>query len=142
MCSSDLAGGSGAGKTTIAQHLVDTIGGDVMTWLPYDAYYADLSAYAFAQRVQCNFDHPDAFDTDPFLDLCEDYDVTVKLEHRLPGRSILPATESVPTGAKSVTVKGTSTPTDSAYSAAATAALHSPFDEVEPHGGRPPRESR
>ena len=57
-----IAGGSGAGKTTIAQHLVDTIGGDVMTWLPYDAYYADLSAYAFAQRVQCNFDHPDAFD--------------------------------------------------------------------------------
>jgi hypothetical protein len=85
---------------------------------------------------------PDAFDPDPFLDLCEDYDVTVKLEHRLPGRSILPATESVPTGAKSVTVKGTSTPTDSAYSAAATAALHSPFDEDEPHSGRPPREGR
>ena len=66
---------------------------------------------------------PDAMDPDPFLDLCEDYDVTVKLEHRLPGRSILPATEQVPAGARSVTVKGSSTPTDAAYAAAAQAAL-------------------
>ncbi len=66
---------------------------------------------------------PEMLDPDPFLDLCEDYDVTVKLEHRLPGRSILPATEQVPAGARSVTVKGTSTPTDAAYAAAAQAAL-------------------
>ena len=71
---------------------------------------------------------PEMLDPDPFLDLCEDYDVTVKLEHRIPGRSILPATELVPAGAKSVTVKGTSTPTDAAYSAAATAALHGADD--------------
>ena len=72
---------------------------------------------------------PDMLDPDPFLDLCEDYDVTVKLEHRLPGRSILPATEQVPPGARSVTVKGTSTPTDAAYSAAATAALRGVDEE-------------
>ena len=71
---------------------------------------------------------PEMLDPDPFLDLCEDYDVTVKLEHRIPGRSILPATELVPAGAKSVTVKGTSTPTDAAYSAAATAALRGADD--------------
>ena len=84
---------------------------------------------------------PDAFDPDPFLDICEDYDVTVKLEHRLPGRSILPATEQPPVGAKSVTVKGSSTPTDSAYSAAATAALSAPGAVPEPDGrpARPPR---
>jgi len=84
---------------------------------------------------------PDAFDPDPFLDICEDYDVTVKLEHRLPGRSILPATEQPPVGAKSVTVKGSSTPTDSAYSAAATAALSAPGSAPEPDGrpARPPR---
>ena len=72
---------------------------------------------------------PDAFDPDPFLDLCEDYDVTVKLEHRIPGRSILPATESVPAGARSVTVKGSSTPTDPAYAAAAQAALRGVDEE-------------
>lgn len=58
-----IAGGSGAGKTTIAQHLIDRIGADVIAWLPYDAYYADLSHLTFTQRVHCNFDHPDAFDT-------------------------------------------------------------------------------
>jgi saccharopine dehydrogenase (NAD+, L-lysine-forming) len=74
---------------------------------------------------------PEMLDPDPFLDLCEDYDVTVKLEHRIPGRSILPATELPPAIAKSVTVKGTSTPTDAAYSAAATAALRTPVDEEQ-----------
>ena len=74
---------------------------------------------------------PEMLDPDPFLDLCEDYDVTVKLEHRIPGRSILPATEQPPAIAKSVTVKGTSTPTDAAYSAAATAALRTPVDEEQ-----------
>ncbi len=58
-----IAGGSGAGKSTIAQQLVDTIGATHIAWLPYDAYYADLTHMPFAQRVQCNFDHPDAFDT-------------------------------------------------------------------------------
>jgi saccharopine dehydrogenase-like NADP-dependent oxidoreductase len=84
---------------------------------------------------------PDAFDPDPFLDICEDYDVTVKLEHRLPGRSILPATAQPPTGAQSVTVKGSSSPTDVAYSAAATAALSAPGAEPEGDGrpARPPR---
>lgn len=58
-----IAGGSGAGKTTIAQHLVNRVGADVIAWLPYDAYYADLSHMALPQRMHCNFDHPDAFDT-------------------------------------------------------------------------------
>ena len=84
---------------------------------------------------------PDAFDPDPFLDICEDYDVTVKLEHRLPGRSILPATNQPPAAAQSVTVKGSSSPTDVAYSAAATAALSAPG--TEPEGdGRPTRHPR
>ncbi|MFZ9269152.1 MAG: hypothetical protein ACO232_03450 [Candidatus Limnocylindrus sp.] len=84
---------------------------------------------------------PDAFDPDPFLDICEDYDVTVKLEHRLPGRSILPPTAQPPTGAQSVTVKGSSSPTDVAYSAAATAALSAPGAVPEGDGrpARPPR---
>ena len=84
---------------------------------------------------------PDAFDPDPFLDLCEDYDVTVKLEHRLPGRSILPATAQPPVGAQSVTVKGSSSPTDTAYSAAATAALSAPGAVPEPDD-RPARTPR
>jgi len=85
---------------------------------------------------------PDMMDPDPFLDICEDYDVTVKLEHRLPGRSILPATEQPPVGAKSVTVKGSSSPTDTAYSAAATAALSAPVSYPETESERRGRGGR
>lgn len=62
-----IAGGSGAGKTTIAQQLIDKIGTDIIAWLPFDAYYADLAHLTLAQRIQCNFDHPDAFDTDLYV---------------------------------------------------------------------------
>jgi saccharopine dehydrogenase-like NADP-dependent oxidoreductase len=85
---------------------------------------------------------PDMMDPDPFLDICEDYDVTVKLEHRLPGRSILPATEQPPVGAKSVTVKGSSSPADTAYSAAATAALSAPVSYPETDAERQGRGGR
>ena len=76
-----MAGGSGAGKTTIAQQLIDRLGADVIAWLPYDAYYADLSHLAFAMRVQCNFDHPDAFDTALYIShidaLCAGHHITM-----------------------------------------------------------------
>ena len=62
-----IAGGSGAGKTTIAQQIVDQIGSDAIAWLPYDAYYCDLGHLTLAERQAGNFDHPDAFDTELFL---------------------------------------------------------------------------
>jgi len=62
-----IAGGSGAGKTTIAQHIIDQIGDQAIAWLPYDAYYCDLGHLTLAERQACNFDHPDAFDTELFL---------------------------------------------------------------------------
>ena len=58
-----IAGGSGAGKTTIADRIIDTIGADNVAGIRYDAYYTDLGHLSLAERQQCNFDHPDAFDT-------------------------------------------------------------------------------
>lgn len=63
-----IAGGSGAGKTTIVQHLIDRIGRDTIAWLPYDAYYRDLGHLSLSARQQYNFDHPDAFDTQLYID--------------------------------------------------------------------------
>lgn len=63
-----IAGGSGAGKTTIVQHILDRIGHDTIAWLPYDAYYRDLGHLSFSERQLYNFDHPDAFDTDLYID--------------------------------------------------------------------------
>lgn len=62
-----IAGGSGAGKTTIAQQIINQIGDHAIAWLPYDAYYCDLGHLTLAERQAGNFDHPDAFDTELFL---------------------------------------------------------------------------
>lgn len=57
-----IAGPSCAGKTTLAQGLVKALPSAVH--FPLDAYYADLSNLLPEQRVQHNFDRPDALDYD------------------------------------------------------------------------------
>lgn len=58
-----IAGGSGAGKTTIAQRIIADIGSEHVASISYDTYYNDLSHLSLPERRACNFDHPDAFDT-------------------------------------------------------------------------------
>ncbi|QLD86967.1 uridine kinase [Natronomonas halophila] len=57
-----IAGGSGAGKTTIAQQVTEDVA-DVRV-LPLDNYYRDRSALPPEERARINYDHPDAFDWD------------------------------------------------------------------------------
>ncbi|MGB0606416.1 MAG: uridine kinase family protein [Candidatus Latescibacterota bacterium] len=57
-----IAGPSCAGKTTLAQGLVQALPSAVH--FPLDAYYADLSNLLPEQRVQHNFDCPNALDYD------------------------------------------------------------------------------
>ncbi len=59
-----IAGGSGSGKTTVAQVILDRVGRDRIAYLPHDAYYKDLSALPDNQRAEINFDHPNSLDTD------------------------------------------------------------------------------
>lgn len=63
-----VAGGSGSGKTTVVTAVVDAIGADKVAVLPHDAYYHDLSSLPMEQRRATNFDHPNAFDDDLFID--------------------------------------------------------------------------
>lgn len=58
-----LAGGSGSGKTTIANVILKRVGENHIAYLPHDAYYKDLSSLPHNQRAQINFDHPDSLDT-------------------------------------------------------------------------------
>jgi uridine kinase len=67
-CILGIAGGSGAGKTTVVNQLIARIGHESISWLPYDAYYRDLGHLTLAERQQYNFDHPDAFDTELYMD--------------------------------------------------------------------------
>jgi uridine kinase len=59
-----IAGGSGSGKTTVAQTILQRVGPDRISFLQHDAYYKDLSGLPPAQRMEVNFDHPDSLDND------------------------------------------------------------------------------
>lgn len=57
-----IAGGSGSGKTTIAQSVVDLVGRDKVVYLQQDAYYRDQSHLDFDERAKINYDHPDSLE--------------------------------------------------------------------------------
>lgn len=59
-----IAGGTGSGKTTVANAIVDQVGKNHVAYLPHDAYYKDLSSLPPAQRQEINFDHPNSLDSD------------------------------------------------------------------------------
>ncbi|OGO33969.1 MAG: uridine kinase [Chloroflexi bacterium RBG_16_54_18] len=58
-----LAGGTGSGKTTVANVILERVGAQHIAYLPHDAYYKDLKDLPTNQREQVNFDHPDSLDT-------------------------------------------------------------------------------
>jgi uridine kinase len=58
-----VAGGTGSGKTTVANEVLQRVGAEHITYIPHDAYYRDLSHLPPDQRSQVNFDHPDALET-------------------------------------------------------------------------------
>lgn len=59
-----IAGGTGAGKTTLAHILFNHLGDDRALRIAHDGYYRDFSLIPADQRGQINFDHPDALETD------------------------------------------------------------------------------
>ncbi len=59
-----ICGGTGSGKTTVAQRIVEAIGEERVLLLAQDAYYRDRGNLPFEKRVEFNFDHPDAIDSD------------------------------------------------------------------------------
>ncbi len=63
-----IAGGTGSGKTTIANVILDRVGTQHIAYLPHDAYYKDLKDLPVAERDKINFDHPDSLDTDLLIE--------------------------------------------------------------------------
>ncbi|MBI5034935.1 MAG: uridine kinase [Chloroflexi bacterium] len=59
-----VAGGSGSGKTTVSQAILDQVGHDRIAYLQHDAYYCDRSQMPFEERTKINYDHPDSLETD------------------------------------------------------------------------------
>jgi len=59
-----LAGGSGSGKTTVAQGILQRVGADRIAFLQHDSYYKDLSSLPPTQHDEINFDHPNSLETE------------------------------------------------------------------------------
>jgi uridine kinase len=59
-----IAGGSGSGKTTVAQEILNRVGADRIAFLQHDSYYKDLDGLPPPQRAEINFDHPNSLETD------------------------------------------------------------------------------
>ncbi|MBI5499599.1 MAG: uridine kinase [Deltaproteobacteria bacterium] len=59
-----IAGGTGSGKTTVAEMIARELGRRRVAMLVQDNYYKDLAHLTFAERAAQNFDHPDAVDVE------------------------------------------------------------------------------
>src|SRR5512140_1475032 len=59
-----IAGGSGSGKTTVAQEILQRVGRDRIAFLQHDSYYKDLSGLPPTQHADINFDHPNSLETE------------------------------------------------------------------------------
>lgn len=59
-----ITGGTGSGKSTIADALYSTFSQDCIAMIQQDMYYKDQSHLSMEERVKTNYDHPMAFDND------------------------------------------------------------------------------
>ena len=59
-----VAGGSGSGKTTVAQRIVEQIGPERVAHLQHDSYYRHRPDLSFEERTRLNYDHPDSLEND------------------------------------------------------------------------------
>lgn len=82
-----IAGGTGSGKTTLTKRVAEHFGDDVVV-VYHDDYYKAHDELTYEQRCQLNYDSPDAFDNELFIQhlkmlkdgedvLCPVYDYTI-----------------------------------------------------------------
>ena len=59
-----ITGGTGCGKTTVVNQIIQEIPLGQVSVISQDAYYKDLSHLTFEERTKINFDHPKSLDFD------------------------------------------------------------------------------
>jgi uridine kinase len=59
-----VAGGSGSGKTTVVNSIINTIGEEQVLLMQHDSYYRDLSHITMEERRKQNYDHPSSLETE------------------------------------------------------------------------------
>jgi uridine kinase len=59
-----VAGGTGSGKTTVANEILQRVGAERIAYIQHDSYYRDLRGLSPEERARVNFDHPMALETE------------------------------------------------------------------------------
>ena len=59
-----ICGGTGSGKTTVANRILETVSASEVVFIQQDSYYRNLTDLPLDYRNIANFDHPDALDND------------------------------------------------------------------------------
>ncbi|UOB16924.1 uridine kinase [Abyssalbus ytuae] len=57
-----IAGGTGCGKTTVVNQIVNELPEEEVGVISQDSYYNDTSHLSYDERININFDHPRAID--------------------------------------------------------------------------------
>lgn len=63
-----ICGGTGSGKTTVVNKILEILPADHVVILSQDSYYKDNSHIPVEERKFINFDHPDSIEFDLLLD--------------------------------------------------------------------------
>ena len=66
-----VAGGTGSGKTTVSEAILERVGRERITYIQHDSYYKDLGHLPLEERHKINFDHPDALETNLLVEHLE-----------------------------------------------------------------------
>jgi len=62
-----ITGGTGSGKTTVAEAIHLVFEGNSITMIMQDSYYKDQSHITFEERLKTNYDHPHSIDMDHLI---------------------------------------------------------------------------
>lgn len=59
-----ITGGTGCGKTTVVNQIIEELPSGQVSVISQDSYYKDLSHLSYEERTKVNFDHPKSLDFD------------------------------------------------------------------------------
>ena len=59
-----ICGGTGSGKTTVANRILESVSASEVVFIQQDSYYRNITDLPVDYRHIANFDHPDALDND------------------------------------------------------------------------------
>lgn len=66
-----IAGGTGSGKTTVVNMIVEQLQHKEVAVISQDSYYRDTSHLSYEERIKINFDHPQSIDFDLLVEHLE-----------------------------------------------------------------------